>query len=347
PASAGIQDRADSLGEELRQATGLQVRTEVGDVLRELDSSALVARSTLLIGALQLTVLAAAVLLLVVHLMAARQESENALLAARGASGLRLGALTATESLVLALPAALLAPLLTPPLLHLLTARGALARVPLDTGLHWTLWPVAAACALACVVLTTVPGVLRGAAGAVLRRAGGRQAMVAGAVRSGADLAVVALAALAYYQLAQYHGGLSTDAGGRLGLDPVLVAAPTLALCAGTLLVLRLLPLAARLGGRLAARGRGLVPALAGWQLARRPGRASGPVLLLVLAVATGVLALGQHTTWTTSQRDQAAFATAGGLRVSGSPLAGMGQGGRYAALPGGDRLIPVVRQGT
>ncbi|MBP0455882.1 hypothetical protein J5Y04_41130, partial [Kitasatospora sp. RG8] len=41
PASAGIQDRADSLGEELRQATGLQVRTEVGDVLRELDSSAL------------------------------------------------------------------------------------------------------------------------------------------------------------------------------------------------------------------------------------------------------------------------------------------------------------------
>ncbi|MFI6849157.1 FtsX-like permease family protein [Kitasatospora sp. NPDC050467] len=343
--AGAIRDRAEGLGADLKKATGLQVRTELPDVLRESDSSALVSRSTLLIGALQLTVLAAAVLLLVVHLMAARQESENALLAARGASGGRLGVFTAAESLLLALPAALLAPLLTPLLLHLLAGYGPLARVPLDTGLHWTLWPVAAVCALACVVVTTAPAVLRGAAGAAMRRAGKRQAMVAGAVRSGADLAVVGLAGLAYYQLAQYNGGLSADATGRLGLDPVLIAAPTLALCAGTLLVLRLLPFAARLGGRMAARGRGLVPALAGWQLARRPGRAAGPVLLLVLAVSTGVLALGQHSTWSASQRDQADYATAGGLRISGSPLAPMGQAGRYGDLPGGDRLIPVIRQ--
>ncbi|WP_406209496.1 ABC transporter permease [Kitasatospora sp. NBC_01560] len=343
--AAAVRDRTESLGADLGKATGLQVRTELRDVLRELDSSALVSRSTLLIGALQLTVLAAAVLLLVVHLMTARQENENTLLAARGASGLRLGALTAAESLLLALPAALLAPLLTPLLLGALVGYGPLARVPLDTGLDWRLWPVAAVCALACVVLTTAPAVLRGAATAALRRAGRRQAVVAGAVRSGADLAVVGLAVLAYYQLSQYKGGLSVDADGRLGLDPVLIAAPTLALGAGTLLVLRLLPLAARAGGRLAARGSGLVPALAGWQLARRPGRAAGPVLLLVLAVSTGVLALGQHATWSSSQRDQADFATAGGLRISGSPLAPLGQGGRYAELPGGDRLIPVARQ--
>ncbi|MFD0345539.1 hypothetical protein ACFQ0M_04480 [Kitasatospora aburaviensis] len=217
--------------------------------------------------------------------------------------------------------------------------------MPLDTGLSWTLWPIAAACALACVLLTTAPTLVRGAGGAVLRRAGRRQALVAGAARSGADLAVVGLAVLAYYQLAHYEGGLSADADGRLNLDPVLIAAPTLALGAGTLLVLRLLPLAARLGGRIAARGRGLVPALAGWQLARRPGRAAGPVLLLVLAVSTGVLALGQQSTWSASQRDQAAFATAGGLRITGSQLPAMGQAGRYGALPGGDRLIPVIRQ--
>ncbi|MYT21268.1 hypothetical protein GTW69_13365, partial [Streptomyces sp. SID7760] len=101
------------------------------------------------------------------------------------------------------------------------------------------------------------------------------------AVRSGADLALVALAALAYQQLSQHSGdGLTAGPadGGTTGVDPVLVAAPTLALCAGTLLVLRLLPLAARLGGRIAARGRGLGPALVGWQLTRRPGRATGPV---------------------------------------------------------------------
>ncbi|MEU6234446.1 FtsX-like permease family protein [Kitasatospora sp. NPDC047058] len=343
--AAAVRDRAAGLADDLTKATGLQVRTELPVMLGEVESSALVARSTLLIGALQLAVLAAAVLLLVVQLMAARQEGENALLAARGASGARLGLFSATEALLLAVPAAALAPLFTPLLLSALAHRGPLARVPLDTGLSWTLWPIATGCALACVLLTTVPTVLRGAGSAVLRRAGRRQALVANAVRSGADLAVVGLAALAYYQLAQYEGGLSTDASGRLGLDPVLVAAPTLALGAGTLLVLRLLPFAARLGGRIAARGRGLVPALAGWQLARRPGRATGPVLLLVLAVSTGVLALGQQRTWSESQRDQADFATAGGLRITGSQLASMGQGGRYGALPGGDRLIPVIRQ--
>lgn len=340
-----LRERAPGLIGRLKTADGLQTRTELPTVLAELRSGALVARSTLLIGALQLTLLAAAALLLVVHLMAARQEDENALLAARGASRGRLGAFTAGEAVLLALPAALFAPLLTPPLLRALTSVGPLAAVPMDTGLSVGLWPVAALCALACVVLTTVPALLRGAGAAVLRRAGRRQALAAGAARSGADLAVLVLAVLAYQQLAQYSGGLSADASGELGLDPVLIATPALALCAGTLLVLRLLPLAAALGGRLAARGRGLAPALVGWQLARRPGRATGPVLLLVLAVSTGVLALGQQHAWSTSQRDQADFATAGGLRIHDSQTRPMGQGGRYGALPGGERLLPVIRK--
>ncbi|MFF1867345.1 FtsX-like permease family protein [Kitasatospora herbaricolor] len=346
PAGAeALRQRADTVAAALQHTAALRVQTELADLLGELKSGAVVARSTVLIGALQLAVLGAAALLLVVSLLTGRQEGENALLAARGASRGRIGLLTAAESVLLALPAALLAPLLTPPLLHLLGRFGPLARVPLDTSLPWILWPVAAACALACVLLTTLPGLARGAGAAALRRAGRRQAVVAGAARSGADLALLALAVLAYRQLARQSGGaLAAETAGRLGIDPVLVAAPTLALCAGTLLVLRLLPFAARLGGRLAAGGRGLGPALVGWQFARRPGRATGPVLLLVLAVATGVLALGQHSAWSASQRDQADFATAGGLRITGSGLAAMGQGGRYAALPGGERLIPVVQ---
>lgn len=346
PAGAeALRLRADSVAAALQHTAALRVQTELTDLLGELKSGAVVARSTVLIGALQLAVLGSAALLLVVTLLTGRQEGENALLAARGASRGRIGLLTAAESVLLALPAALLAPLLTPPLLHLLGRFGPLSRVPLDTSLPWVLWPVAAACALACVLLTTLPGLLRGAGAAALRRAGRRQAVVAGAARSGADLALLALAVLAYRQLARQSGGpLAAETAGRLGVDPVLVAAPTLALCAGTLFVLRLLPFAARLGGRLAARGRGLGPALVGWQFARRPGRATGPVLLLVLAVATGVLALGQHSAWSASQRDQADFATAGGLRITGSGLAAMGQGGRYAALPGGEQLIPVVQ---
>lgn len=340
-----VRDRVTPAGDALNRNAGLIARTELPALLKELDSGAMVARSTLLIGALQLIVLASAALLLVVHLIASRQQSENALLAARGASGARLGGYTAVEAMLLALPAALLAPLLTPPLLRVLGGFGPLRHVPLDTSLHWTLWPVSVACALGCVLLAAVPALLRGAGTAVLRRAGRRQALAAGAARSGADLALLGLAVLAYQQLSQYSGGLSPDADGRLGLDPVLVATPTLALGAGTLLVLRLLPLVARLGARLAARGRGLGPALVGWQLARRPGQASGPVLLLVLGVSTGVLALGQHDTWNASQQDQASFATAGGLRIHGAHTAAIGQGSRFAALPGGDRILPVGRQ--
>ncbi|WP_316527606.1 FtsX-like permease family protein [Kitasatospora brasiliensis] len=339
-----IGDRAQRLGEELRTTGTLTAKTELPDIVHELSDGMVVARSTLLIGALQLAVLAAAALLLVVHLIAARQESENEMLAARGASAVRLGSFTALESLLLALPAALFAPLLTPFLVRALAGLGGSHQVALDTGISWSLWQVAVVCAFACVVLAAVPSVVRGVGAALRRRTGRRQAVVSGVARNGGDLAVLALAALAYQQLDQYGGGLSTDSSGRLDVDLLLVATPTLALCAGTLIVLRLLPFVARLGARAAARGRGLGPALVGWQLARRPGRATGPVLLLVMAVATGVLALGQHATWTASQRDQATFATAGGLRIFGSHNSPMGQGGRYGSLPGGDRLVPVVR---
>ncbi|MFJ5927185.1 FtsX-like permease family protein [Kitasatospora sp. NPDC092948] len=336
-----VRTRAAHLTDLAKQySPGLQPKTELPALLDELQSAMLVARSSLMIGALQLAVLAAAALLLVVHLVAERQTSENGLLTARGATRGRLSAWTALEALLLALPAALLAPLLTGPLLRLLTSYGPLSGLPLDHTDTAVRWPVAALCALACVGLTSLPAVLRRGGERVVSR---RQAVVSTVARSGADLTLLVLAVIAYQQLDARTGGLSTNADGQLGIDPVLVAAPTLALCAGTLLVLRVLPFAARLGARLAARGRALGPALAGWQLARRPGRANGPVLLLVLAVATGVLALGQHAAWRDSQRDQADFASAGGLRIQGSALPALGQGGRYAALPGGDRLLPVA----
>lgn len=344
-----IGNRTAALSEALKNSTGLNARTELPKVMAELRSARTVAWSTLLIGELQLVVLTAATLLIVGHTLMKHQEGERTLLLARGASRRRLSLLTGVESLLLALPAALLAPLLAPLLLRFLDGAGARAHgtsVAGNSGLWgtgWTLWPVAAVCALGCVVLSTLPSVVRGASAVVQR--GKRQELVAGAARSGADLALLALAALAYQQLDRYDGASRTAAGGGAsGVDLVLVAAPTLALCAGAVLVLRVLPFAARLGGRLAASGSGLGPALVGWQLARRPQRATGPVVLLVLAVSSGVLALGQYTAWTSSQYDQAAYRTAGGLRITASQLAAPGQGGRYTSLPGGERVLPVIR---
>ncbi|MFI5979952.1 hypothetical protein ACIBEA_03640 [Streptomyces sp. NPDC051555] len=295
PEAEAIGERTAALTAALKTSSSLNARTELPKVMAELRSARTVAWSTLLIGELQLVVLTAATLLIVGHTLMKHQEGERTLLLARGASRRKLELLTGVEALLLALPAALLAPLLAPLLLRFLDGAGAREHgtsVTANAGVwetSWPLWPVAAACALGCVLLSTLPALLRGASAVVQRHGGKRQELVAGAARSGADIALLALAALAYQQLDRYDGAApATDGSGSSGVDPVLVAAPTLALCAGAVLVLRILPLAARLGGRLAARGSGLGPALVGWQLARRPQRATGPVVLLVLAVSSG-----------------------------------------------------------
>ncbi len=67
----------------------------------------------------------------------------------------------------------------------------------------------------------------------------------------------------------------------------------------------------------MAARGRGLTTSLASWQFRRMPVRRGSVALLVIMAVATGSLALAQHQSWTRSASDQAAFATGGDLQVN------------------------------
>ncbi|MZD09345.1 hypothetical protein GTW43_30325, partial [Streptomyces sp. SID5785] len=97
--------------------------------------------------------------------------------------------------------------------------------------------------------------------------AGVRARTLPAPLRAGADVGLLVVAAVAYWQLNQQTSGtgaLTSDSGGSLGIDPLLVVAPALALLAGTVLTLRLLPPVARLAERGAARGRGLATALAG-----------------------------------------------------------------------------------
>ncbi len=148
-----------------------------------------------------------------------------------------------------------------------------------------------------------------------LERAG-RQSRLAGTARAGIDVAVLAVAALAYWQLRSLSSGPPADA--------LLVLTPAIALLACTLVCLRLLPLLAGLGDRLAARGRGMGSALAVWQISRRPRHHAGPALLIVLAVASGTFALCQHATRQRSIGDQGDY-TAGAqvrLDIGGSSFA-------------------------
>ncbi|MBZ9641086.1 ABC transporter permease, partial [Streptomyces sp. PSKA30] len=94
--------------------------TQLPAVLDRLDRSLLVSRSTLLIVALQLVLLAGCALLLVARLLSAERAGETRLLRARGASGPRIAGHAALEALLLAAPAVICAPLLSGPLTRLL-----------------------------------------------------------------------------------------------------------------------------------------------------------------------------------------------------------------------------------
>ncbi|MFJ8105298.1 FtsX-like permease family protein [Streptomyces sp. NPDC096132] len=326
------------------------VNTALPEVLDRTGRALLVSRSTLMIVSVQLVLLAGYALLLVARLLDAERAGETELLRARGGSRGRIAGLAALEALLLAVPAAVCAALLSGPLARLLARWSSLDRIGLrlDAAPAGRVWLVAGAVAVACAVAVVAPA-LAATAGAPVRLRRVRAATTAAPVRAGADVGLLLIAGAAYWQLDRQTdtaggGALSRDRAGELGIDPLLVAAPALALLAGTVLTLRLLPFAARLAERRSASGRGLPAALAGWQFSRRPLRGAGPVLLLVVAVSTGMLAIGHGASWDRSQDDQADFATGAAVRVLDNRPGSPGQTGLYAALPGARDAAPAHR---
>ncbi|MFF4773568.1 FtsX-like permease family protein [Microtetraspora fusca] len=317
---------------------GCTVSTGLPAMLTQLDRAALVARSTMLIPVLQLLVLAAYALTLTARLLSDHRRMEVALLRSRGAGSVRLAALAGGEALLVALPCAVAAPYLAPPLLALVGGTG----TPLWRNPGATTFAVSVAVALACAVLLALPAV-RGARRTYVeeqgaRGRGDRQGILQ---RAGADLALLVVAALAIWQLQRYGGPVTETTGGDLGIDPLIVTGPALALLCGGLLGLRLVPLFSRLLERATTRRPGFAAAVGVRQVSRRPARYSGPALLLTMAVAIGALSLATSATWGRSQDDQARHLAGADLRVT----AGQGDtADGFSALPGVTALTPVHR---
>lgn len=325
------------------------VSTDLPDLLDQVTRPLLVGRATLLVGALQLVVLAGYALTLVARTLEAERAGERAVFEARGASRRRLAAVTAAEALLLCVPAGLAATFLAGPLVRLLAGHGPLsdagaqAAGPTDA----TALGAAVVTAVGCALVIAAPALRRTGSHVGERAARLRRGALPGVIRAGADIGLLCVAALAYWQLSRRAAGsgvLTKADDGTLGIDPVLVLAPALYLLAGAVLTLRLLPPAARFAERAAARSRGLALPLAGRQLARRSHRVAGPMLLLVLAVALGVFAVGQGASWDRSQQDQADHEVGADLRVDGSATPPFGRGGLFDDAPGIAAALPVAR---
>jgi len=314
-------------------ASGLSAR------LTALATALVVARTKILAGVLTLLVIGGATLALAARLLSQRREAETALVGARGASRVQVAKRGLTDAVVVAVPAAVAGPLLASLLAPLLVRR-------LATGLSGTAWLAAALVAAGCVAVIALPWLRRPLSPLRQRARRGRQRAIAAAVYARADLAVVAIAAGAVWQLIRSAGPVSTGLDGTLSADPVLVLAPVLALAGGALVTLRALPVAARLGDRVATRGRGLVVPAAAWQLSRRALREAGPTLIAVLAVAAAVMALAQRDSWQRSVKAQASFAVGADARITMPPAAPLpiGSVSAITAAHGVAASTPAVR---
>ncbi|WFF09332.1 hypothetical protein O7622_12610 [Micromonospora sp. WMMD1076] len=280
--------------------------------LRRFADSLAAARTLLAVIAAGLLATLAGLTLLAARLAARRRRAEFHLIRARGGSTgavLRRGL---AESL-LVLPAAAGIGWLLGGLLP-------------GTGASWR-WVVVAG-----LLATLLPPL---AALAVGRRAGGRTDLGgrSPAVRLTVEVAVLGLAVLGAFLLRRR--GLTAGS-----VDPLLVSVPVLLAIAAALLALRAYPWPLRLVSRVAARARGSVAFLG----TARAGRAAstGPLVVVVLAVATaafcGVVATGIETGRDTA----AAQAVPGDLLVRGERFT-PDTAEKLAGLPGVRAVAPLL----
>lgn len=212
---------------------------------------------------------------------------------------------------MITIPAALAAPLLATLLLRTLNRFGPLAAIGLriDPTTNREAYVLAAVAALLAVAALAWPA-FRSARSfpGPERRNRRRQQPRSSTQRLGVDVALVALAALAFWQLQELGPRVGARVRGQFGVDPLLIIAPALGLLAGAVLALRTVPLLARVSEWAAGR-RSIQTALASFQVARRPARYARSSLLLILAIGIGMFAASYTTTWVASQGEQARHA--------------------------------------
>ncbi|MFF5175869.1 FtsX-like permease family protein [Micromonospora sp. NPDC000089] len=336
---AALADAVAQVPEAAGLGSSAQTVTTMDRLLNRVSRADLVGRSSLATPVLLIVVLGGYALVLVAALLHEDRRNATALLRARGAARRQLAGLAAREATLVVLPAAVFAPLLAG---EALRRAGGGSAAPASGAGAGSLWWVAAATAAACLAAMVAP-TLRSAGTYVADMAArSRPTRAATLGRAGVDLLLVGFAVLAWTQLRQYSSPV-IGAGGRLGVDPLLVAAPTVGVLAGAVVALRLLPPTTRFAERFVDRRPWTATMFGMWQAGRRPH--AGPVLLLALAVGGSTLAWSLVSTGERSQVERAAHDVGADLRlVERSGTAPADRAGTVAALPGVRRALPAWR---
>ncbi|MEU4159468.1 FtsX-like permease family protein [Actinoplanes sp. NPDC026670] len=296
-----------------------RVASRLPAVLAATERQQRVTSSAVLAVAVLGAVLTAAALRLAGRLTADVRAAETALLSAAGTSRVQLTGLAIAESALLAL----LAVAVAAPLSSL--AHAALTHLPpLDSA------------GLAAGPALSGPQLLAVGIGAALLFL--PTPARSGLARSGADVALVALAAGAWFS--------ARSGGADARIDVVRVLVPALLLAGGCVIALRLAPPALRAADRWAARrASGLALPLAMSEAARRP-RAVAAGLLVTLGCAAATFAVAFDATWHRSQLDQANLSVGADLVLTLGAPAVAGQGAEVSRATGG-QARPAVNRGV
>jgi hypothetical protein len=350
---SAMRARIGALPERLRIVAGSytpSIDTELARTLTSAERALLVSRTGMLVVMVQLALLGGYSILLTAGLLIDHRRVETALLRSRGAGPGHVGGLAVVEGLLLAVPAVALGPWCAIVALSLVDRVGPMANVGLTVPLQVTAdsYLTAGIAGAACVVLLALPALFSARSFSAEQRSLLREETRPLAQRLGIDFVLLAVAAIAVWQLRLYGAPLTRNLQGTLGPDPLLVAAPALGLLLGAVVATRLLPRMAEGAQELLARGRGLVGAMWSFQIARRPLRYTRSALMLMLAMSIAVFAVSYAATWTDSQRSQADHQVGADARVvpsrSSRALPAWSLAAAYTALPGVDEATPVER---
>lgn len=304
--SSGVTEAVSTL----RTSTGsapLTITTELPALLAATDVALGATRAVVAVLLVQLVGLALYGLSLAATAVTTTREVDTALLRSRGARASQIGAIAAVEALLVVLPAVVLGPLVATRVVELIGRWGpiAVAGLELDPRLRPSALVGSLLVGILAIVIIVWPALVAarssGSTSPSRNRVEGPNLLQ----RTGADLVVAGLAIAGLWRLTRTTVATGDSSGG-IGIDPVLVVAPTLGVIAASLITLRIVTVSAAAGQRCAAAGRGLAPALAGWEVARRPRRSSRLAVLVVLSVTVGTFALVQGSTWQRSHQDRA-----------------------------------------
>lgn len=310
------------------EITGVGVISQLDKIISNLQGQQSLLALPLYVIVSQVVGLALLFVFAMAGLLIEGQSQEIATLKSRGASGTQLLGVFITQGVILGAISAVAGAILAAALAFALVK----AFIPASTLGTLLVNPsyLAKLASPSTVVIPALIGALLGLAAIIFsalqmarldvlafRREQGRQTSQPLWARYYLDLVLVALCAVGYLELGQF-GDTSIRAqlpGGSS--SPLLLLTPALLLLGGSLLILRIAPLAASLSERVASRGRGLSAMLAFAQVERTPAKYMRMTLLLTLAVGLGIFAISFNASLGRNVYDTAAYTTGSDLRMT------------------------------